>query len=328
RGRAQIVGGGRAHLPPRQALFLRRRAYYAQAGAAADPGLCGIVFQALDRIGGTAQLRPDRRPLRRRHELRRLATGRRPLSRELRQIRQPPGTPDVQLFHPLRRHEGAGGRAARAPNPLLPRVRDPRAARRSENRAAELSLFCRHGRALAEGQAGRLDRKLGPTGLAAADHGHPQEGGGRRIFGGDPLLQRRPQAAPAGEGRDGALYARGRTGLRRRTQAKGGLGAPQPRLMNVPSFNSAKARCSSALVFITIGPYQATGSSIGLPDTNRNRTPSSPACTVISSPLSNSTSERFPVRSRISASFPSTVFSVSTPNGCDAELNVPEPSNT
>src|SRR5262249_48934563 len=83
--------------------------------------------------------------------------------------------------------------------------------------------------------------------------------------------------------------------------------------MNVPSFNSANARSSSACVFITIGPYQATGSSIGLPDTNRKRIPSSPACTVISSPLSNRTSDRFPVRSRISASFPSTAFSVSTP---------------
>ena len=79
-------------------------------------------------------------------------------------------------------------------------------------------------------------------------------------------------------------------------------------LMNVPSFNSANARCSSAWVFITIGPYQAIGSSIGLPETNRNRIPSSPACTVTSSPLSNSTSDRFPVRSRISASLPSLLF--------------------
>src|SRR6516162_10758580 len=104
-------------------------------------------------------------------------------------------------------------------------MRDPRAARRSENRAAELSLFRRHGRALAEGQTGGPDRKFGAAGLAAADHGHPEEGGGRRIFGGDPLLQRRPQAAPAGEGRDGPLHGGGRTGLRRRAQAKGGLGA-------------------------------------------------------------------------------------------------------
>jgi len=119
-GRAQIVGGGRSHLLPRQALFLRRRAHHAQAGAAADPGLCRIVLQALNRIGGTAQLRPDRRPLRRRHELRRLATGGGPLSRQLRQVRQGAAAPNVQLFHPLRRHKGAGGRPARAPDPLLP----------------------------------------------------------------------------------------------------------------------------------------------------------------------------------------------------------------
>src|SRR6266481_1439747 len=103
-------------------------------------------------------------------------------------------------------------------------MRDPSAARRSENGAAELSLLRRHGRALAEGQTGGPHRKFGLAGLAAADHRHPEEGGGRRFFGGDPLLQRWPQAAPAGEGRDGPLYARGRTRLRRRAQASGGLG--------------------------------------------------------------------------------------------------------
>src|SRR5271166_2744836 len=36
-------------------------------------------------------------------------------------------------------------------------------------------------------------------------------------------------------------------------------------LMKVPSRSSATAASSSACVFITIGPYQATGSSIGLP---------------------------------------------------------------
>ena len=62
-------------------------------------------------------------------------------------------------------------------------------------------------------------------------------------------------------------------------------------LMKVPSCNSATACRSCSWVFITIGPYQATGSSIGLPDTNRNRIPPSPACTSISSPRSKSTSE-------------------------------------
>ena len=36
-------------------------------------------------------------------------------------------------------------------------------------------------------------------------------------------------------------------------------------LMNVPSRSPLTACCSYACVFITIGPYQATGSSIGLP---------------------------------------------------------------
>src|SRR5690349_25088133 len=99
-------------------------------------------------------------------------------------------------------------------------------------------------------------------------------------------------------------------------------------LMNVPSRSSLTACRSSAWVFITIGPYQATGSSIGLPETKRKRIPSSPASTVTSSPRSNSTSERFPVRSRISVSLAPTARSVNTPNGADAELNVPEPSNT
>src|ERR1041384_7421785 len=46
---------------------------------------------------------------------------------------------------------------------------------------------------------------------------------------------------------------------------------------------------------MTIGPCQATGSSSGRPETRRNRMPRSPPWTGISSPESNSTSERFPV---------------------------------
>src|SRR5213594_775864 len=63
--------------------------------------------------------------------------------------------------------------------------------------------------------------------------------------------------------------------------------------MKVPSCSSAYARRSSSGVFITMGPYHATGSSIGFPDTSRNRIPASPAWTVTASPLSNSTSDRF-----------------------------------
>ena len=62
-------------------------------------------------------------------------------------------------------------------------------------------------------------------------------------------------------------------------------------LMKSPVCSSAIAWRSCSCVFITIGPYHATGSSIGLPDTSRNRIPSSAACTTISSPRSKSTSE-------------------------------------
>ena len=55
----------------------------------------------------------------------------------------------------------------------------------------------------------------------------------------------------------------------------------------------AMAWRSSSCVFITIGPYHATGSSSGLPETSRKRMPSGPAWTTISSPRSKSTSEWF-----------------------------------
>ena len=41
---------------------------------------------------------------------------------------------------------------------------------------------------------------------------------------------------------------------------------------NVPLLYSSNATRSSSFVFITIGPYHATGSRIGFPDTSRNRT--------------------------------------------------------
>jgi hypothetical protein len=55
---------------------------------------------------------------------------------------------------------------------------------------------------------------------------------------------------------------------------------------NFPCSSSLKACWSCSCVFITIGPYQATGSSSGLPETRRKRIPSSPACTLTSSPRS------------------------------------------
>ena len=66
---------------------VRRRAHHAEAGAEADAGLCRLVLQALDRARRAARLRPDRRAVRRRHELRRAEAGRRPLQRDLRQAR-------------------------------------------------------------------------------------------------------------------------------------------------------------------------------------------------------------------------------------------------
>ena len=77
---------------------------------------------------------------------------------------------------------------------------------------------------------------------------------------------------------------------------------------------------SSSSVFITIGPYHATGSSSGLPDTSRNRMPLSPACTVTSSPRSKSTSDRLPVvsstgRSSAHRSCPSSHLAAPTRRG-------------
>ena len=75
RSRAQAMGCGGPHHPSGQALLFRRCADHPEAGAEADPDLCRIVFQAFDRTGGAAQLRPDRCSLRRRNELRRPEAG-------------------------------------------------------------------------------------------------------------------------------------------------------------------------------------------------------------------------------------------------------------
>ncbi len=55
--------------------------------------------------------------------------------------------------------------------------------------------------------------------------------------------------------------------------------------MKVPLRRSFIACCNSAWVFMTIGPCQATGSSIGAPEISRKRMPCGPACTVTSSPV-------------------------------------------
>ena len=79
-----LVGERGAHDLQGQALFVRGRAHHAETGAAADPDLCGVVLQAVDRARGAARLRADRRAVRRRDELWRAEAGRRPLPRELR----------------------------------------------------------------------------------------------------------------------------------------------------------------------------------------------------------------------------------------------------
>src|SRR4051812_36387734 len=102
-------------------------------------------------------------------------------------------------------------------------MRDPGASGRSEDSAAELSLFRRHGGAAEQGQAGGSHGKFGADWVGTADYGYAEESGSRRLSRGDPLFQRRAEAAPAGQGRDGALHARGGARLRRRAQAKSRL---------------------------------------------------------------------------------------------------------
>ena len=103
----------------------------------------------------------------------------------------------------------AGGGAARPPDPLLQGVRDPGVPGRPQDRAAELPLLHRHGEAAAPGDAGRPDRELRAARQRCAHHRGAEEGRGRRLRRGHPLLQRRHEAARAGEGRDGPLHARG-----------------------------------------------------------------------------------------------------------------------
>ena len=119
---AQAMGGRRPHLASRQALFVRRRAHHAQAGAAAAADLCRLVLQALDRTRRAARLRPDRGAVRRRHELWRPQAGRRPLQGDLRQARHQARPHDVQLFRRIspttrrRRTRSARARSATTRN--------------------------------------------------------------------------------------------------------------------------------------------------------------------------------------------------------------------
>ena len=89
---------------------------HAEADPEPDAGLCRLVLQALDRACRAARLRPDRRAVRRRDELRRAAS-RSPISinETCAKYGKQAGPADVQLLHAFRRQQGAGGRrSARA----------------------------------------------------------------------------------------------------------------------------------------------------------------------------------------------------------------------
>src|ERR1700746_308494 len=96
---------------------------------------------------------------------------------------------------------------------------------------------------------------------------------------------------------------------------------------NVPCSSSRNACCSSCCVFITMGPYHATGCSSGLPETSRKRIPSSPACTETSSPRSKTTRERFSASVGGCVSSHPTL-SVGTASGPEALQNLPSPEKT
>ncbi len=61
------------------------------------------------------------------------------------------------------------------------------------------------------------------VGSAGAHRRDAEEGRGGRLRGGDPLFQRWFEAAPASEGRDGAVHVRGRAAVRRPASAAGRL---------------------------------------------------------------------------------------------------------
>ncbi len=82
------------------------------------------------------------------------------------------------------------------------------------------------------------------------------------------------------------------TGALPRSSAAARCNRAQRWSRKVPARSSANARRISSCVFITTGPYHAIGSRIGAPDTSRKRMPCSPARTRISSPASNTVSER------------------------------------
>ncbi len=82
----------------------------------------------------------------------------------------------------------------------------------------ELSLLHRHGGTAAQCATGGPDRELGAAGLAGAHHRRAEAGGGGGLRRGDPVFQRRAEAACPGEGRDGAVHGAGCARIRVKTQ--------------------------------------------------------------------------------------------------------------
>ena len=135
-----------AAVASRPALPVRQRRDHAAAGAAADPGLCRLVLAAVDRVGRTARLRPDRRAVRGGDDLRRAAPGARTLRRNLRPARPAAGRLMCSYFLHFADNAGRRGGGPRPPDPLLQGMRDRRLPGRPGDGAAELSLFRRYRR--------------------------------------------------------------------------------------------------------------------------------------------------------------------------------------
>ena len=104
------------------------------------------------------------------------------------------------------------------------------------------------------------------------------------------------------------------------------------------SFCAASGRClapvrgrlgATALACsLRLGRTTPRASSSGLPDSSGKRMPSSPACTINSSPRSNSTSERLSASEGGGAVSSYPTGSVRTSSGSEALQNFPAPANT
>ena len=121
-----------------------------------------------------------------------------------------PGRLMCSYFTHFYDNAAAGGGAARAPDPLLQGMRDPGAARaipRPRRRATTISSTW--STRLHKVKPEMLTDNSVLLGNSQQITDIAEEGRGRGLLRGHPLLQRRHEAAPAGQGRDGPLHARG-----------------------------------------------------------------------------------------------------------------------